>query len=92
MMPGKTGLNVLQFLKGDAKLKSIPVIVVSGAAEITGVDLTTGEQDETSGEDIVAQKFGEVIHEKLQQFKPDGIVEKPVDPDLLVSTIKKLMG
>lgn len=92
MMPGKTGLNVLQFIKRDEKLKPIPVIIVSGAAEITGVSLKTGQADFSKSDmDIVAQRFGEVIHGQLEDFKPAGLVEKPVNPEELIFKIKKFL-
>lgn len=38
MMPEKSGIIMFQELKKDPELGSIPVIIVTGAAEVTGVD------------------------------------------------------
>jgi len=92
MMPRKSGLNVLKQMREDSDLKSIPVIVISGASEVTGVDVRTGEQMPKKGYgDDVARGFGEMIHEKLQGESPDAFIEKPVDPPLLISKIKELL-
>jgi twitching motility two-component system response regulator PilH len=92
MMPGKSGLNVLQKLKQDEDLKSIPVIIASGATEATGINLTTGQKDESRKEsDEVALRFGEIISAKLSDLKPNAVLEKPVNPDVLIAKIKELI-
>jgi CheY-like chemotaxis protein len=93
MMPGKTGLNVLKFMKGEPDLESIPVIVVSGATAVTGVSMKTGEQEaKQSDGDVLARGFGEVMHDKLEDLKPDGMIEKPVNPPVLLERIKELLS
>ena len=42
MMPRKTGLGVLKDMKRDPALKEVPVIIVTGASEVTGVDMRSG--------------------------------------------------
>ena len=84
IMPEKSGILMFQELKKDPELSNIPVIVVSGASEVTGVDfrnfmfkqpLRKKKEVDTSGE----TKFTE----------PNAFVEKPVDPDELIKVIKE---
>lgn len=93
MMPRKTGLGVWKDMKKDPDLGRVPVIVVTGASEITGVDLRTGEAKPLeSYDDDFARSFGAKLHEIMQGLPaPDGFVEKPIDPDLLVRKIKELL-
>ncbi|MHC4779308.1 MAG: response regulator, partial [Planctomycetota bacterium] len=92
MMPKKSGISVLKEMKKNPEFQGIPVIIITGSTEVTGVDMKTGEtrSAETEG-DVVGQVFGDAIREKLGDLKPDGLVEKPIDPDLLVSKIKELL-
>ena len=93
MMPRKSGIAVFQEMKEDSDLKEIPVIVVTGASEVTGVDLRTGEEDPTKTEDDdVGRRFGAVLHETLRDLTPDGFIEKPIDPVLLSERIEELLS
>ncbi len=93
MMPKKSGLNVLKKMREDSELTSIPVIVISGSGELTGVDMNTGSQEtsESYGDDA-ARDFGGFIHEKLKDLKPDAFIDKPIDPPVLVAKIKELLS
>jgi len=94
MMPRKTGLGVLKDLKRDPKLAKIPVIVVTGASEVTGVDVRTGvEQPKTSYDDDFARSYGTKLHDVIKELPPpDGFVEKPIDPPTLVKMIGELLN
>jgi len=93
MMPHKSGLTVFQEMKEDPDLKEIPIIIITGALEVTGVDLKTGEEfsKETYGDDV-GRRFGVVLHEILKGLTPDGFIEKPIDPTLLSEKIKELLS
>jgi two-component system sensor histidine kinase/response regulator len=94
MMPRKSGVNVLADMRKDAAMADIKVIMVTGATEVTGVSIQTGEPTAEKAEyqDDMAQRFGEAIHEKLGQLTPDAIVEKPIDPPALIAKINELIG
>ena len=93
MMPRKSGITVFQEMKEDPDLKEIPIIIVTGASEVTGVDLQTGEEvPKKTYEDDVARRFGAVLHEKMKGLTPDGFIEKPIDPKLLSEKIHKLLS
>ena len=92
MMPRKSGLNVYKQMKKDQNLEKIPIIIVTGASEVTGVDMKTGEEQskESYGDDF-ARGIGAVIKEKLNGITPEGFIEKPVDPPVLVAKLKELL-
>ena len=93
MMPRKSGVAVFQEMKADADLKRIPIIIITGASEITGTDLMTGEEIPGKvDEDDVGRGFGAVLYETLKGLKPDGFIEKPIDPELLSGKIGELLG
>ncbi len=93
MMPRKTGLGVWKDMKKDPELSRVPVIVVTGASEVTGVDLRTGEaRPMESYDDDFARSYGTKLHEIMQGLPaPEGFIEKPIDPDLLVRQIRQLL-
>ena len=83
IMPEKGGISMFQELKQDPGLSHIPVVVVSGISRITGADLrdyfskgNTG--DATDGAETVSTK-------------PDGFVEKPIDPPELIKVIRDIL-
>jgi len=93
MMPRKSGVNVYQQMKKDQKLETIPVIIVTGASQVTGVDMKTGEEEakESYGDDF-ARGFGADLKNRLDSFTPEGFIEKPIDPPVLVAKIKELLS
>ena len=91
MMPGKSGIFVFKDIKSDPNLENIPVIFITGASEGTGVDVKTGEQAPIeSYTDQYPRGIGTQIHRKLSGLKPEGFVEKPVVPEVLLEKIKEL--
>jgi CheY-like chemotaxis protein len=90
MMPRKSGVSVLQQMKQSPDLAAIPVIVITGASQVLGVSMKSGEsQPKVSYEDQLARPFGEALHDKLEGLSPDALIEKPVDPGVLIAKIKE---
>ena len=79
MMPIKSGLSFFRDIKRINEFKDIPVIMVTGVAGETGIDL---EQFFKRG---VKQREG-------MELRPDGYIEKPIDPDRLIEMIKEIIG
>jgi two-component system phosphate regulon response regulator PhoB len=93
MMPRKSGIHVLREMKSDPELEDIPVIVVTGMSQVTGIDLHTGKEEPKEDEgDVVARQFGSVLGEKLRGLTPDGLIEKPIDPGVLIEEIQDLLS
>ncbi len=93
MMPRKSGIAVFQQMKRDPNLEKIPIIIITGASEVTGVDMKSGdEQPKETYQDDMSREFGSMLREKLQSLTPDGFIEKPVEPAVLISKIESLLG
>ena len=93
MMPRKSGIAVFNKMRQDPELSRVPVVIVTGASKATGVEMTTGEADpKKTYEDDLAREFGVQIREQLQNLSPQGFLEKPVEPEQLISKIKSLIG
>ena len=84
MMPGQSGMKFFNELKKNEEYSNIPVIIVSGASEVTGVDMKAFIYDKEFSE---RKKRITGI-----DAKPDAYVEKPVDPEKLIETIKKSLS
>ena len=79
MMPQKSGISLLSDLKEDDSLKMIPVIMVTGVSGETGIDLESFfQRSSTAGENAGV-------------MRPQGFIEKPVDPEKLLRLVKKAL-
>jgi CheY-like chemotaxis protein len=92
MMPRKSGATVFQQMKKSPDLKSIPVIIITGASEVLGVNMKTGEhKPKESYDDDFSRSFGTVLQEALQGLSPPALIEKPIDPPALIAKIRELL-
>lgn len=87
MMPRKSGITMFQELRKDPSLSHIPVIVVTGVYEVTGVDFKNFIYRQPLKDE---KKFVETTG--LTEYTvPNGYLEKPVDPDELIKVIKEVL-
>lgn len=87
MMPKKSGISMFQELRSDSNLSSIPVVVVTGVSEVTGVDFRNFMFKQPLRDE---KKFVETTG--LTKYTiPDGYIEKPIDPDELIKIIKDVL-
>ena len=83
MMPKQSGLGFFNELKKNELYKDIPVIVVSVASKVTGVDMKSYIYD---------KEFSEQKRKLVgTDAKPEAYVEKPVDPEKLIAAIQKFL-
>lgn len=75
MMPRQSGIHLLQQLKTHPEHRVIPVILVTGVGQMTGVDIRKHMRDE-AGQDAI---------------RPDGFLEKPVKPHHLLQIIQDML-
>ena len=68
-MPGQSGFSVFAALREKAETAGIPVVMVTGVAEKTGIKFD-------------GKQMGEFIGKE-----PEAYLEKPVDPEVLKSTV-----
>lgn len=84
MMPEESGMKFFNKVKQSEEFKHIPVIIISGSSQLTGVDLKSLIFDE---------KFAE---RKKKIFgidaAPNAYLDKPVEPAILVETIEKYLA
>lgn len=93
MMPEKSGIHVFREIKSNPDLKDIPVVVVTGLSEVTGVDVYTGQESPNQDQgDVVAHQLGCVLSDKIRDMKPDAVIEKPVNPPVLIHQIQNLLS
>ena len=79
MMPQKSGIALLSDLNEDDSLKMTPVIMVTGVSGETGIDLESFfQRSSTAGENDGV-------------MRPQGFIEKPVDPEKLLRLVKKAL-
>jgi CheY-like chemotaxis protein len=79
MMPEKSGISLLQDIKEDKNLKDIPVIMVTGVSSETGIDLESFLRRSSEKAD------------ETQAPRPDGYIQKPIDPVKLIHVIKEFL-
>jgi len=87
MMPKKSGITMFQELRGDPTMRDIPVVIVTGVSEVTGVDFRNFMYKQPLRDE---KKFVETTG--LTKYTvPDGYIEKPVEPDELIKVIKEAL-
>ena len=76
-MPEKSGVRLYREMKSDQELERIPVVIV------TGVSST---QDGGTGKD-----FERFLGTRKQVPPPEGFIMKPIEPEQLLGTVRKLL-
>jgi len=76
LMPRQSGIRLYREMKTDRALKDIPIIILSGIAKKTFL----------RSQKAITEFGGKEVPE------PEVYLEKPVEPEELAETIKKVMG
>jgi twitching motility two-component system response regulator PilH len=84
MMPKKSGITMFQELRKDPNLSHIPVVIVTGISDVTGVDFRNHMfKQPLRDEKKIVETTG------LTKYTiPDGYIEKPFDPEGLIKAVK----
>ena len=94
MMPKKTGFSLFKQLRRDEKYKDLPVIMLTGVAEV--LEDLDAESDDTHERpyDSLRESLRRTIKQMRDEglVKPDQFIDKPIDPELVISKVKELIG
>jgi len=94
MMPKKTGFVLFKQLRRDENFVSLPIIMLTGVAEV--LEDLDGQSEDTHERpyDTLREKMRKTIQEMKEEglVKPDVFIDKPIDPELVVSKVKELIG
>jgi CheY-like chemotaxis protein len=95
MMPKRTGFVLFKQLRRNEKYKDIPVIMLTAVADVL-------EEDEShAGDDTFERPFDslrESLKKAIVQMRDEGLVrpqkfiDKPIDPEELIESVKELIG
>jgi len=87
MMPKKSGITMFQELRKDPNLSHIPVVIVTGISDVTGVDF----RDHMFKQPLRDEKKIVETTGLTKYTTPDGYIEKPFDPDGLIKAVKEAL-
>jgi DNA-binding response OmpR family regulator len=94
MMPKKTGFSLFKQLRRDEKYKDLPVIMLTGVAEV--LEDLDAESDDTLERpyDSLRESLRKTIKQMRDEglVKPEQFIDKPIDPELVISKVKELIG
>ena len=96
MMPKKTGFGVFRSLKKDDSLKNIPVIMLTSINQVIDEGRKGDTKDTTFDEvkEHFLDKMEKIVdkHRSDGEVKPEVFMDKPIDPDTFIATVKNLIG
>jgi CheY-like chemotaxis protein len=95
MMPKRTGFVLFKQLRRNEKFKHIPVMMLTGVADVL-------EEDESQASGDTLERPYDSLRESLRKaikkmreeglVRPEKFVDKPIDPDELIMAVKELIG
>lgn len=95
MMPKRTGFVLFKQLRRNEKFKDIPVMMLTGVADVL-------EEDESQASGDTFERPYDSLRESLRKAikkmrdegleRPNKFVDKPIDPDELIVAVKELIG
>lgn len=95
MMPKKTGFSLFKQLRRIEEYKDIPVIMLTGVAGVL-------EEEETMAEGDTFESPFDSLREGLRRgiakmreegiIRPERFIDKPIDPEELIESVKSIIG
>jgi CheY-like chemotaxis protein len=89
-MPRKSGILMFNELKKVWKFKDIPIIILTGEGEFLKhlYSLRTFKDGETAKPEQPAEE----VLSKFIDARPDAFLEKPIEPELFMESVKKVLS
>jgi two-component system phosphate regulon response regulator PhoB len=94
MMPRKTGFALFRQLKKDEKYNRIPVIMLTGVADVLeDLEQKKGDTFERPY-DSLREKLRDTVRDLKGEglIKPEMFIDKPIDPEKLIEKVRELVG
>lgn len=94
MMPKKTGFVLFKQLRRTEEYKDLPIIMLTGVADVLeGLD-DKAEETDMRPYDSLREALRNTIRKMREEglVKPDMFIDKPIDPELVISKVKALIG
>jgi DNA-binding response OmpR family regulator len=94
MMPKKTGFVLFKQLRRDERFKNIPIIMLTGVADVLDDMDSQAEDSDVRPFDALREAMRKSIREMKEEglVKPDVFIDKPIDPELVIAKVKELIG
>jgi len=95
MMPKRTGFVLFKQLRRNEKFKDIPVMMLTGVADVLQEDEGQAEGDTFERPyDSLRESLKKAIKKMREEGleRPDRFIDKPIDPDELIVAVKELIG
>jgi len=94
MMPKKTGFVLIKQLRRDEKYKDLPVIMLTGVAEVLEDLDAESEDTHERPYDSLREAMRKTIKQMRDEglLKPDMFIDKPIDLELVIAKVKELIG
>ncbi len=95
MMPKKTGFSLFKQLRRQEEFKNIPVIMLTAVAGVLEEEESqaageTMERPFDSLRDGLRRTIAQMRDEGL--VKPNMFIDKPIDPEVLIRSVRELIG
>lgn len=95
MMPKKTGFSLFKQLRRMEEYKDIPIIMLTGVAGVLEEDEATAEGDTfESPFDSLREGLRRGIAKMREEglIRPERFIDKPIDPEELIESVKGIIG
>jgi adenylate cyclase len=95
MMPKKTGFSLFKQLRRKDEYKDIPVIMLTGVAGVLEEDDALAEGDTfESPFDSLREGLRRGIAKMREEglIRPERFIDKPIDPEELIESVKEIIG
>jgi DNA-binding response OmpR family regulator len=94
MMPKKTGFVLFKQLRRDDNFKDLPVIMLTGVAEVLEDLDSQSEDTHERPYDDLRERMRQAIKDMKEEglVKPDAFIDKPINPEIVIAKVKELIG